>query len=226
MFNTKLASEITIHNYQEFIKQLTFTDYCNLISISKGNRKTGAIRSLSLPPFITCDPGLHCYKDCYARKVERYSPDAKKAYKRNLDLYQANKKLYWDAIQYLTKIDSFFRYSVAGDIADRDYLQGIHDTAIENKNCRYLVFTKKYKLVNNFYSENIKPDNLIILFSVDFDQVEPDNPHKFPLIHVVESLENIPDNWSVCGGNCFDCICRNTGCWTLEPGARLAILKH
>lgn len=221
-----MTTAITIHNYKEHLSELTFADYCNLISISKGNRKTGAIRSLSVPPYITCDSSLHCWPDCYAARMKNYAPSTATAWKRNLDLYMNNKSMYWKAVQYLTAIDTAFRYFVGGDIVDTDYLKGIVETAKINTSCRYLVFTKKYSLVNRYFENHEKPENLVILFSVDFGQDEPENPHNFPLVHVVESLENIPNNWIVCGGNCFDCICRNTGCWTLKAGDRLAILKH
>ena len=223
------AITITIHNYKEHLSELTFADYCNLISISKGNRKTGAIRSLSFPPVITCNKNLHCYKACYAAKMKNYAPGTVDAWQRNLDLYLNDRWLFAKAVVYLTKIDKAFRFFVGGDCPDYAFTNMIHLVAVENPGTEYLVFSKQYSYWNNYYANTVGniPKNLHINISVDFGQQEPhmfDNA--FPLIHVVESLENIPDDWKVCGGNCFDCICRNTGCWTLKAGDRLAILKH
>ena len=221
-----MATTISINNYMDHLSELTFADYCRLISISKGNRKTGAIRSLSTPPYITCDPGLHCYKACYAARMKNYAPSTITAWTRNLELYKNNPQMYWDAVEYLTVTDACFRYSVGGDIVDNYYFERMCTTAETNVQCDYLVFTKKYGLVNKVLDYREQPDNLQILFSVDFEQAEPDNPHKLPLVHVVDSLEDIPEDWIVCGGNCTECRCRNTGCWTLKAGQHLAILKH
>ena len=52
----------------------------NRVSISAGNRKMGAIPSVSLPPIVTCPNCKECAKKCYAAKMCRIYPSVKKAY--------------------------------------------------------------------------------------------------------------------------------------------------
>ena len=52
----------------------------NIVSISKGNSKMGAIPSVSLPPCITCNPTAPCFKKCYAVKLSRRYKTVKTAY--------------------------------------------------------------------------------------------------------------------------------------------------
>lgn len=197
-----------------------------IISISTGNIKMGYIRSLSVPPVITCDKGLHCYKKCYARRMETRRDATAKAWARNLALYKYYPREYFDALTVATAIDRYFRYNVGGDIVDRRYLVEMDNTAGINADTDYLAFTKKYALVNQYLDTHAKHDNLHLLFSVDFEQPEPYNPHNLPLVHVVKKGEKIPAGWKVCGGNCTSCICAGVGCWQLKAGDHIAIIEH
>lgn len=49
------------------------------ISISNGNSKMGLIKSVSLPPVVTCAKGCPCANDCYAVKLQRIYKTVKSA---------------------------------------------------------------------------------------------------------------------------------------------------
>jgi hypothetical protein len=55
-----------------------------LVSISSGNRKLGAVMNISTIPVRCCPKGVPCARDgCYAFKALRLYPAARAAWRRN-----------------------------------------------------------------------------------------------------------------------------------------------
>lgn len=135
------------------------------VSISLGNSKMGNIPSVSLPPVTTCPAGAPCAKLCYAARMCRQRPNVAAAYQRNLDAYKEDPRSYFLQISAAMAVSRFFRFHVAGDIPDYEYLAGMVDVCRQNPHCKALCFTKRYSLVNVFASDNCMPENLQIVFS-------------------------------------------------------------
>jgi len=85
-----------------------------------------------------------------------------------------------------------------------------------------LAFTKRFEIVNEYQE---LPTNLHILFS-GWTNLKPVNPYKFPETNIFTEENPPKENWTICGGNCFECACRGTGCWTIHNGETLAFHKH
>ena len=201
-----------------------------VVSISYGNKKMGAVPSVSLLPYITCPAACKgtCDGKCYAGKLCSIYKQVMAAYAKNLAIYRVNKKTYFDQISMVSGLHRFFRWHVSGDIVDRDYFSGMVRVALENHGTKYLAFTKRYKVVNDWIRDNGKlPKNLVILFS-GWDNLKPDNPHNLPETTVFgTAAQNEPDpSWNICGGNCSECICRGCGCWKAEKGETIAFHIH
>ena len=157
----------------------TFTTSGSL-SVSAGNSKMGAIPSVSLPPVVTCATDTPCKKDCYACKLCRLRPAVRNAYERNFDLYRQNPDQYFRELSAYMTISSFFRMHVSGDVPDPDYFARLVKVARQNKGCSVLMFTKQYKIVNDYITGGGKiPRNLKIIFS-DWGDWHCDNPNNFP----------------------------------------------
>ena len=137
------------------------------ILISSGNAKMGKIPSVSLPPIISCSPLAckTCGKKCYAKKICRYSKEAKAAYERNLNILIKNNDVFWDDVNRALKASRFFRFNVSGDIYNKDYFEKLCEVVGNNKNCEVLIFTKKYDIVNDYLKNKKIPRNLHVLFS-------------------------------------------------------------
>lgn len=188
------------------------------IKISKGNEKMGAIKSVSLPPVTTCRQGAPCIKNCYARRLQRF-PNVAKAYANNLELYYSDACRYFDQIAAVAQKESFFRWHVSGDIVDADYFRLMCGTAKVCSNTKFLCFTKKYEIVNNFIKEGgIVPENLIIIFS-HWDGLKLENPYDFPVAMVVSKHLSGQFGENECSGNCLHCAIENKRCWSVSPGA-------
>lgn len=203
------------------------------ISISTGNRKMGAIPSVSLPACVTCNPKAPCFKECYARRMSSYRSNVRQAYENNLNLWKESPGDYFDGIrEYIQKTGcKNFRYHVSGDIPNVQYAMHIFMIATEFPRTRFLCFTKQYDIVNHaveIWGKDV-PDNLQILFSQWSDKWNAtiENPYKFPYARVI--WKGTPESdfpKKTCCGNCTECYERGTGCWTLKKGETIGLFEH
>lgn len=196
------------------------------VSISTGNRKMGQIPSVSLPPIVTCPTGCPCAKKCYAAKLCRLRPTVREAYARNLEILRADPAAYWLQVKAAASMTRYFRFHVSGDIPNYEYLCNMVQVARDLPGTQFLVFTKRYDIVNAYISDNWLPDNLHLIFSEWGEGWTVSNPHNLPTAAVIFKGTEPHDNWKVCGGNCAECACRGVGCWELKPGETIAFYEH
>lgn len=196
--------------------------------ISDGNIKTGAIRSASLPPRVTC-PVCECWHKCYAEKICRLRPNVRRSYDENLEFYRADPAGYFESIEreILKRGDRFFRFHVSGDIPDRRYFVCMADLADVLPDTTFLVFTKRYAYVNDYIIGGGRiPSNLKIIFSAWSHYTRPENPYNLPVAEVVLKGETPAPDWFRCGGNCTRCAACGVGCWALKNGQTIAFYEH
>lgn len=201
------------------------------ISISRGNAKMGAIPSLSLPALITCSPEACkcCGKKCYAHKIAKLRPKTVgAAYQRNLDILKNEPEKFWREANAALATTRFFRFSVSGDIYDKDYLANMVRLAKQNKHCEILCFTKKFDICNEWLDEHKSfPKNLHILFS-GWKGLQMNNPYNLPEAHVLyrDGTTTAKDGAKYCSGNCFECAIANDNCWSLKNGEQVIFKQH
>jgi len=195
------------------------------ISVSKGNVKMGEIKSVSLPPIVTCASGCTCAKKCYAKRMCRYK-NVRDSYNRNLELYMNNPVEYWNQVSDAMCTSRFFRMHVAGDIPCYEYLVDMVDVAKMNPHCDILVFTKRYHFVNTYINNGGSiPTNLHLIFS-EWEGMTMENPHNIPVAHVIFKGCEPKENWNICTGNCLECAKKNVNCWSLKNGEHVAFHEH
>ena len=200
------------------------------ITISLTNSKLGgAIPSLNLPPLITCRADAPCRKECYALKGNFAYPNVKKSMQDNLNLYLKNKKKFFDdIIDFLSNSDvifKFFRWFSAGDIVDENFFKGIIRVAKKCKNTKFLLFTKKFNIVNDYLKNNSLPKNLNVVFSGWDENFKIDNPYCLPTTYVYfpkQSNNHIPEFAIPCKGECKHC----KSCWSLKMWQSVYFHKH
>jgi hypothetical protein len=199
------------------------------VVISKGNIKMGQIQSVSLPPFITCSPLAYkfCGKKCYARKMCRLRPTVKESYDNNLKILLDDKEKFWREINAAVALSTYFRFHVAGDIFNAEYLERMVDVARKNKHCQILCFTKKYDLVNSYLTKHRLPKNLHLIFSV-WKGLEYIKPYNLPEAHIIykDGTTTASDGAKYCSGNCTECATENKNCWTLKKGEQILFKEH
>ena len=204
-------------------------------TLTNGNTKLGkGIPAINLPPVVTCNPNAPCFKYCYARRGHFQYNNVKNCYERNYKAYKENPKQYFKDIAAQTKLFSFVRVHASGDCPDINYLKGLVWVAKQNPQTMYLMFTKQYKIVNDYMNHAHKiPSNLRIVFSCWMKWI-PDNPYNFPTTWVrfpetgkekqfyKECNSMIPVNSFKCTGYCPDCLM----CWKADKGQAIEFKKH
>lgn len=209
-------------------KKLTLAAFAKKseLRISMGNRKMGAIPSVSLPPILTCRKNAPCARDCYACKLCRIYKNVKESYMKNYELLNCNHVKYFEELSTAMSLSTHFRMHVSGDIPNDYYFYCLVKIIKKNPGCQVLMFTKQYEIVNKYLEYGHKlPKNLKLLFS-GWNEWQPENPYKFPKTDVIKTIDELPKNGILCNGNCSNCVCRNTGCWNLKKGQTLYFIKH
>ncbi|MBO7669226.1 MAG: hypothetical protein J6S60_01430 [Oscillospiraceae bacterium] len=199
------------------------------VKISYDVKKLAPIPSVSLPPVKTCPRGVPCAKkgECYVLNYLGRRPSVAASYDRNLAILREDPAAYWIQVKTAAVANKYFRYHVSGDIPDIEYLDNMVMTATEFPGTKFLAFTKAHKIINDYVRDGgTIPENLIIIFSAWGKELRPVNPYNFPVAELVQPGDVIPDDWKLCGGNCFDCACRGVGCWQLQRGEVIAFAKH
>jgi hypothetical protein len=138
-----------------------------IVAISKGNRKLGGVMNISTLPRTCCPDGVPCSKKCYALKAVRLYPPTREAWSRNARIAKRHPDSYFTQIAARVAKDKprLFRWHVAGDILNTDYLLGMCRIAAENPHTHFLAFTKAFDIVNRYEDRQALPDNLVIIFS-------------------------------------------------------------
>lgn len=195
-------------------------------NVSFGNSKLGrAIASINMPAVVTCREGAPCYNGCYARKGRWLFQNVKDSLQENLDAYKADPNKFFNSVTEQTALCKYARFFSSGDIPDAEFFKGMCKVARKNKDTKYLCFTKKYEIVNDFVAAGHRiPKNLSIVFSAWSDWM-PENPYNFPMTYVYGkgfNNELIPDNAIPCAGKCYEC----QACWQLKKGQTVFFKKH
>lgn len=202
------------------------------LAISDGNRKIGRVMNVSLMPLVTCGPACRGFLDergpadpddvcdcpfyCYDVKACLQYVNVLDARCRNTAL------LCTDRDEYFRRIDErmnrrrknkFFRWHVAGEIPDLDYLARMIENARRHPDFTIWTYTKRYDIVNEYcrqYGRESIPENLSIMFS-EWKGKKIVNPYHFPVFRCVMPGEEKPRCYR-CPGNCDACKAAHRGC--------------
>ena len=198
--------------------------------ISEGNEKIGPILNVSLPPIVSCQPGVPCANEgCYSMKSWNMYPGTRRARRHNwAKLHHSRDAFFNDIHNRLAikprqrKFPAFFRWHVDGDIPDQDYLERMKDIARAHSNVAMLAFTKNYSL-----NLNSLPHNLVIIPSTWPKLNIPDEILKqFPVAWVYDEKNvvlRLCGIYFVCSGHCSDCF----ACWHINKlGQDVLFHKH
>lgn len=186
--------------------------------ISKGNRKIGRVMNVSLAPVLTCANCSECKMLCYDIKAVLQYRNVTDARARNTALLLEDRAEYFrridDAIS-RRRLHKFFRWHVAGDIVDLDYLARMVDVARAHPDFVFWTYTKNYAVVNEYCRTRggrvAIPENLSIMFS-EWRGMPMVNPYGFPEFSVVFKDDEHKPTGHYCPGNCDVCKAAHRGC--------------
>ena len=201
-----------------------------MVKISITNSKLGdKIPSLNLPTSV-CRSDAPCKKGCYAKKGNWLFANVVKSLENNLQEFNNNKEQFFDdIIDFINNGDiiyKFFRWFSSGDIVNKDFFNGMVKVANQCKDTKFLCFTKKFSIVNDYLKENELPNNLRIVFSGWDKDFTIDNPYNLPTTYVFfkdqSKNANIPEFAIPCTGSCKNC----KACWNLQKGQSVFFNQH
>jgi len=187
----------------------------------------GKIPQLNMPYVTSCRQDAPCFKDCYCHKGNLAFPRTRNSHIKKYEMYKVNPKAFFEQINNEMKFTSYklFRYHASGDIVDEQYLDLMCWLARKHKETKFLCFTKKYELVNDYLNNHRKPSNLVLVLS-NWGDWRVENPHNLPMSYVDFNIgnENIPKKAYKCSGRCE--ACDNQHCWQMKKGDTVVFHKH
>lgn len=200
------------------------------MKISLTNSKLGdKIPSLNLPTTV-CRANAPCKKGCYAMKGNWLFKNVVTSLQSNLDHFLADSEGFFDEIiNYINNDDvvyKFFRWFSSGDIVNQTFLDGMVRVANKCKQTKFLCFTKKYELINEYLNVAELPKNLKIVLSAWDKDFKVENPHNLPMTYInfKDQTRNaeIPEFAIPCVGTCSKC----KACWSLKKGQSVYFNQH
>jgi len=195
---------------------------------SHGNTKIGRTMNLSLLPAVTCPAGVPCCKKCYAMKAMKQYPATMKRWYTNTCLWQQDPVAFEHGLDALISKQKpkYFRWHVAGDIPDRNYMAMMMRLAVMHPETHFLAFTKHYEMLS-FCGRRTCPANLKLVMSgwpgyrtELFEKIARVYPTSY--IRTKDGLAVIPEGCKECPGACATCRL----CWHLKPGQGVVFNEH
>lgn len=201
------------------------------VYISTGTSKMGEmIPSVNVAPIITCRQDCNCRYKCYGCKGRYRFEKVYSKYVDNLEIYKENPESFFEQVaEYLSSglvAFRYFRWQGVGDIVDDRYFAGMVEVANKCKGTKFLVFTKKFDIINKYLQNNELPSNLKVVFSAWDKSFKVDNPYSLPIAYVCfkskEENPDIPELAIPCKGRCDKCL----ACWSLNKGQSVVFDEH
>lgn len=200
-------------NYEEKMAKIDqYANSSNEICMNNNNSKLG-MACLSIPlPICSCDPKAPCFKGCYTQKGHQACTNVLGAYYRNFRIYNEDPEEFFEQIYYKVKFSGLplVRYHDSGDIPDYKYFELMCSTALKLPSIKFMAFTKKYKIVNDYLDSGKEiPENLNVIFSAWDKLWEVPNPHNLPIAYVSFKEERFTPEIPKCA---FHCPGRESSC--------------
>jgi hypothetical protein len=62
-------------------------------------------------------------------------------------------------------MDAFFRFNAHGELINDIHLINLVNIAIKNPHCNFALWTKRNDIIQKYFDNNVKPSNLILIYS-------------------------------------------------------------
>lgn len=196
--------------------------------ISPGNTKIGRTPNLSMPPILSCRPGIPCSRICYALNSFVQYPDVVRRWTGNQMLWRSDPDAFRQMFQEnmeRRRNKKFFRWFVGGDIPDLSFLCFTVDAAYNFPETKFLVFTKRIDLLST--NRNVNPRNLTIIVStwpqdLSYEPFRSGYPMSWFIPHGAQPEDRVPKNAFQCPGKCETC----RKCWNAKVGDNIVFHEH
>ena len=169
---------------EAYIEELSLRT--NEVHMTTKNAKTGMACLDFAFPLCTCREDAPCKDTCYANHHNQTRATVQAAYYRNFRLMNENIDDLFEQIEYKIKHSglNMVRFFDSGDLPSYDFLERMCTMIRKFPDVKFMAFTKKYEIVNDYLNEHTLPDNFNIIFSAWDHTWTFDNPYKLPVAYV------------------------------------------
>ena len=169
---------------EAYIEELSLRT--NEVHMTTKNAKTGIACLDFAFPLCTCREDAPCKATCYANNHNQTRAVVQGAYYRNFRLMNENIDDLFEQIEYKIKHSglNMVRFFDSGDLPSYDFLERMCNMIRKFPDVKFMAFTKKYEIVNDYLNEHTLPDNFNIIFSAWDHTWTFDNPYKLPIAYV------------------------------------------
>jgi hypothetical protein len=99
-----------------------------------------------------------------------YSHSMLKSYRKNMQAsLERNTQALGNSILPIdvlpTIMEAFFRFNAHGELINETHLINLVNIAIKNPHCNFALWTKRNDIIQKYFDTNVKPSNLILIFS-------------------------------------------------------------
>jgi len=102
-------------------------------------------------------------------------------------------------------MDAFFRFNAHGELINNIHLINLVNTAIKNPHCNFALWTKRNDIIQKYFNDNVKPSNLILIYSNSKISKVMENPPKY----FDKTFNNVLENEYTELQNCTGQQCKN-----------------
>jgi hypothetical protein len=139
-----------------------------------------------------------------------YSHTMLKSYRKNMQapLERNSQALSNDvlSIDLLPSImDAFFRFNAHGELINETHLINLVNIAIKNPHCNFALWTKRNDIIQKYFDINVKPSNMILIFSNSKISKVMSKPPK----HFDKTFNNVLEHEFIESQNCTGQQCKN-----------------
>lgn len=183
------------------------------ISFSKMTGKMTGIGALNTNTLTNefCQKMNNC-KNAKIICTQCYSWKMLKTFRKNaVPCFEKNSRVLSSELIPLEKIPvinfSFFRFNAHGEIINELHLKNIIRITLKNPHCNFTLYTKRKKFIFDFFNNNEKPKNLILVYSNPIINSESIMPQFFDKVFNVYTFEGHKGVKINCGQkSCLSCL--------------------
>jgi len=143
----------------------------SIIHISKMTGKLDGFKAISsntvtnpycIKQNASVDDSNICTK-CYSHTMlKSYRKNMQASLERN-SIALSNEILSIDDLPLI--MDAFFRFNAHGELINDIHLINLVNIAIKNPHCNFALWTKRNDIIQKYFDNNVKPSNLILIYS-------------------------------------------------------------
>ena len=139
---------------------------------------------------------------CYSwNMLKTFRKNAVPRFRKNSNLISEN---VLDRSELLHPQSLVARFNGHGEIINVNHVQNIVNFALSYPKVTFTLWTKKVSVIQSFFRKNIKPNNLLLIYSNEkVDKISKNVPKHFDKTFNVVSKKTASVN---CEGKCIDCL--------------------